>query len=142
MIGGIQSIAAGLVNTGAASWLVNTVMSDAATWSGMVTNVIASALTSILHVIIPTGPAVVGLALVAMVEVAGIASLSAASFALITAFWSNVTYLLPIDTVPLITFGKGYYKMSDMIKAGIVPNIIMILAAALLIPALANLLGY
>ena len=142
MIGGIQSIAAGLVNTGAASWLVNTVMAGAAFWPGMVTNVIASALTSLLHVIIPTGPAVVGLALVAMVEVAGIASLSAASFAMITAFWSNVTYLLPIDTVPLITFGKGYYKMSDMIKAGIVPNIIMILVAALLVPALANLLGY
>jgi len=70
------------------------------------------------------------------------ASISPVTFLLITSFWAGVHLILPIDTVPLITFSTGYYKLTDMIKAGIVPMISMIFVTALLIPIIVRALGY
>lgn len=142
MIGGIQSVAAGLVATGAANWLVMTTMSGAAEWNAMVTTGVASATAAVLHVIVPTGPAIIGIALLPLLEVAKLASLSPVPFMLITAFWSGVHLLLPIDTVPLITFSTGYYKFTDMVRAGWLPMLVMVVMTTLLIPIMAGWLGY
>ncbi|MEM5817257.1 MAG: transporter, partial [Desulfitobacterium hafniense] len=52
-----------------------------------------------------------------------------------------ITFLLPLDCVPLITYGKGYYKMVDMVKAGIIPTIAVILVSAFILPPLGALIG-
>ena len=142
MIGGIQSVAAGLVATGAATWIVQSTMSGAATWPAFVTTLVASATAAVLHVIVPTGPAIIPLALLPLLEVANLAALSPVTFMLITAFWAGVHLLLPIDTVPLITFSTGYYKLTDMIKAGWFPMVVMILVTTMLIPVIVRALGH
>lgn len=142
MIGGIQSVAAGLVATGAANWIVMSTMANAADWPPMLTTVVASATAAFLHVVVPTGPAIVGLALIPLVEVANMASLSPVAFMLITAFWSGVHLLLPIDTVPLITFSTGYYRVIDMVRAGWFPMLALVLVTSLLIPPIVGWLGY
>jgi len=77
-----------------------------------------------------------------LVEVANLAGLSPVTFLFITAFWSGVHLLLPIDTVPLITFSTGYYKLTDMVKAGWFPMVAMIIVTTLLIPVMVRFLGY
>jgi sodium-dependent dicarboxylate transporter 2/3/5 len=58
------------------------------------------------------------------------------------AFWSAITFVLPLDCVPLITLGLGYYKMTDFVKAGWLPTIVLIAYTTLVLPVLAKMLGY
>lgn len=140
MIGGVQSIAAGILGTGAAAWLVNSTLAGAVHWPVALTLLVASALAAILHVIVPTGPAVVGLALIPFIGVANLTGINPITITFIVVWWSGVTYLLPIDTVPLITYGYKYYRIPDMFKAGILPTIIMTGIAAAMIPFLVGLI--
>ena len=48
-------------------------------------------------------------------------------------------YLLPLDTVPLITYSKGYYSMTDMAKSTIFLQLAMIALCALWLPLLSGL---
>lgn len=43
-------------------------------------------------------------------------------------------YLFPIDTIPLITYTAGYYKMTDMPKETIWMQLAFILLATLWLP--------
>jgi sodium-dependent dicarboxylate transporter 2/3/5 len=36
------------------------------------------------------------------------------------AMCSNCSWILPLDPIALLTFGRGYYTVGDMIKAGLV----------------------
>lgn len=143
MIGGVNALAAAIVSTGAADWLVNTLMSGAADWAPITVFLAVSAICCFLHILIPSGPAVAGLATVPMIAVAVNCGISPVYLAMIVAFWGAVTYMLPIDAVPLLTYGYGYYTIKDMVtRSGIFNSIVMIIIAALLIPALAGILGY
>jgi len=50
------------------------------------------------------------------------------------AFCAGNCYLFPLDTVQLLTYSKGYYKMTDMARATIFMQIIMIIILAFWIP--------
>jgi sodium-dependent dicarboxylate transporter 2/3/5 len=142
MIGGVNALAASILQTGAAGWLVGATMSGAGAWPTVIVILVVSALTCVLHILIPSGPAVAGLAVVPMISVATMCGISPTVLAVLTAFWGGVTFLLPIDAVPLLTYRYGYYKMTDMIKSGWIISIIMIVVAALFIPPVLGLLGY
>ena len=142
MVGGVNTLAAGILGTGAAGWIVSSVMSGAAVWPPMLTLILISAIAAGLHILIPSGPAVAGLAVIPMIEVAYLADINFIAVAVITAFWSGVTFMLPIDAVPLLTYGSGYYKMTDMMKTGWLPTVVLIFITAFFIPPVMGLLGY
>jgi len=48
-------------------------------------------------------------------------------------------YLLPLDTVPLITYSKGYYSMTEMMKSTFLLQISMIILCSVWLPLLSNL---
>lgn len=50
-------------------------------------------------------------------------------------------YLLPLDTVPLITYSKGYYSMTDMAKSTAFLQLAMIILCALWLPLIGGLVG-
>ncbi|MDR2028629.1 MAG: anion permease [Treponema sp.] len=142
MIGGVGALAAGVLSTGAASWIIDALLANAASWPTLVTLICISATTCFLHILIPSGPAVVGLTAIPMISVALICGISPAAAAVITAFWGGVTFVLPMDSVPLLTYRYGYYKMIDMVKSGIPASLILILVVALGAPPILRLLGY
>jgi sodium-dependent dicarboxylate transporter 2/3/5 len=136
MIGGVNAMAAGVLSTGAASWLVNTVFGNADTWPTVLILIGASVLGCLLHLVIPSGPAVAGLAILPMIEMCQNIGYDPFTVAMIVTFWCNVTMLLPTDAVPVLTYGYGYYTMGDMLKFGIVPSIICIVFVALIMPVM------
>ncbi len=141
MIGGVNAVAAGIMSTGAATWIVDSVMGGAANWSYPMLAGVTATVMAILHAICPVGPAICGMA---TVPISGLATLIGGSpvvLTIIVAFGAGITFLLPLDCVPLITYGKGYYKMADMIKAGIIPTIAVILVSAFFLPVLGTLIG-
>lgn len=142
LIGGVQALAAGILNNGAAEWLVNTTMAGAAEWGATLTSLGASTLMAFLHVIIPVGPAIVGMSTPPIAGLATISGASAAALTVMVAMMAAITFILPIDCVPLLTYGEGHYTMPEYVKAGIIPTIALILYCTLLLPIIAGLLGY
>lgn len=141
LIGGVQALATGILKTGAGIWIVKSTMAGAGSWGDTITNLAASVLMTILHMIIPVGPAIVGMSTAPIVSLAPIAGTSAGGLTIMVAIMSATAFLLPIDCVPLITYSKGYYSFTDYIKAGVFPTIILILYCGLILPHLARLVG-
>jgi sodium-dependent dicarboxylate transporter 2/3/5 len=50
-------------------------------------------------------------------------------------FSASCAFLLPLDAVPLVTYGKGYYRMFDMLLPGAIVTIawVVVQTALLLI---------
>jgi sodium-dependent dicarboxylate transporter 2/3/5 len=142
MIGGVGALAQAILDSGAATWLVNTLLAGATSWSPIIVYIVISAVICILHILIPSGPAVVGLAVMPMIVLSQNAGVSPIAAAIITAFWGGVTFMLPMDAVPMLTYGYGYYKIPDMLKSGWLPTILIVFLAGLFIPFALGLLGY
>jgi len=142
LIGGVGAIAAAASATGAASWLINTVLADAVNWSPVVVLIAISAVACVMHVLCPSGPAVAGLLCAPMIILAQNTGVSVTGTAAIAAFWGAVTFMLPTDAVPMFTYAYGYYSVKDMVKNGWLPSIIMIVFVAIAIPFAMGLLGY
>ena len=142
LIGGVGAIAAAASATGAASWLINTVLADAVNWSPVVVLIAISAVACVMHVLCPSGPAVAGLLCAPMIILAQNTGVSITGTAAIAAFWGAVTFMLPTDAVPMFTYAYGYYSVKDMVKNGWLPSIIIIVFVAVSIPFAMGLLGY
>lgn len=142
LIGGVQSLAAGILNTGAADWMVSSFITVAAQWGSVLTTAAASTLMAFMHVIIPVGPAIAGMSVIPMAGVASSIGANPVVYVMLTAFMSGITFLLPIDCVPLITYSRGYYSMGNFIRAGWFPTVVLILLCTFLLPPLAALAGY
>jgi sodium-dependent dicarboxylate transporter 2/3/5 len=142
LIGAIQAMAGGISATGAANWIVATTMADAAAWSSLQVMLIVSLLCAVLHMIIPTGPAVAAVAIMPFLGLAATTGYNPISIAMIVAFWSATVYVFPFDAVPCLTFGYRYYSIIDMIKNGLPTTLICVFVAAIIIPFFTELFGF
>ena len=120
LVGGVGAMAEAALSTGAASWIITSTLGGAAGWS----------------------PAVAGLAVAPIIMLAQTAGASPVALAVITAFWSGVTFLLPTDAVPMFTYGFHYYSITDMMKEGWVPSLVFVVFVAFAIPFMTGILGY
>jgi len=68
-------------------------------------------------IIIPVGPSVVMFLAVPLIVLAQSMGINPALVILVLAMAACQCYLLPLDTIPLITYGSGYYSMLDMPKS-------------------------
>lgn len=142
LIGGVGSLAAAAGSTGAAAWLIDAVLGGASAWSPFVVALAVSAVSCGMHVLNPSGPAVAGIIVAPMIILAQKAGVSITGMAMIAAFWSGVTFMLPTDAVPMFTYAYGYYTIKDMLKNGWIPSIILIVFVAIAIPFMTGVLGY
>ena len=141
MVGSVGALADAALNTGAAKWLVTTTLGGATTWKPLMVFLMISFLVCIIHILIPSGPAVAGLAVVPIVELALAAGVNPVAAAILVSFWSAVTFVLPTDAVPMFTYKFKYYGFGDMMKSGIPISIVIAVLVAVLIPWAAGILG-
>lgn len=66
-------------------------------------------------------------------------SLELLFFMMAAALCAGNCYLLPLDTVPLITYAKGYYSMTDMAKSTLFLQIAMVILSAIWLPIIGGL---
>ena len=146
LVGGVGAMADACVATNAAGWIITTCLGGAASWSPLTVCIAVSALICVLHWLCPSGPAVAGFAvppiimLAQMVDPGNVAL--AVTLAIITAYWSGVTFLLPTDAVPMFTYGFRYYTIGDMVKQGWVPSLVFVFIVGLAVPMIVKILGY
>jgi sodium-dependent dicarboxylate transporter 2/3/5 len=141
MVGSVGALADATLATGAAKWLITVTLGGATSWPAFAIFLLISFLVCCIHILIPSGPAVAGLAVVPIVELAVLAKINPAGSAILVSFWSAVTFVLPTDAVPMFTYKFKYYSFSDMIKTGVPASIFVAVLVAILIPGACALLG-
>jgi len=101
-----------------------------------------SAFTVVIHLILPINPVIVTVLIPPLALLAKSTGVNPALYALPVAFTASCAFLLPMDAVPLVTFGKGYYKMFDMLPPGSVLSVLWVIFMTLLLIAIGPMLGY
>ena len=141
LIGCVQSIAGGIKEQGAASWLFGATVGKLAVSAFAVVAATAIALP-LMRLIIPVGPALIAISLIPLAAMGPSMGVSAAVFAVIIAFNANSTFLLGVDSNNMMTFKYNQWKMADFFKAGIIPTIAMVVLHATILAPIVSMLGY
>jgi len=61
---------------------------------------------------------------------------------LVAAIAGNACFLLPLDTVPLLTYGKGYYSIKDIFISSLPIQIFMVIIMALWLTVIGYSFGW
>jgi sodium-dependent dicarboxylate transporter 2/3/5 len=143
MIGGVTSLGQASSRTGLAKWIADSTLSGLADWNIVLVIALISAFIVVIHLMLPINPVIV-VAMIPPIMVLGqAAGVNPALYALPVIFTASCAFLLPLDAVPLVTYGKGYYKMFDMFIPGLVISavwVVVMTAVLLLIGPLVGLI--
>jgi sodium-dependent dicarboxylate transporter 2/3/5 len=120
MIGSVTSLGQASVKTGLAEWLVQATMSGITDWPLFWLIAFISLLTVLIHLPLPIAPVVNAVLIPPIAALALSMEIDPVILVLPVAFTASCAFLLPLDAVPLITYAKGYYRMWDMLKPGII----------------------
>lgn len=142
MIIGVGIISTALVKTGLATWFVNTVLAGAAAWPFFLVVFVMCFITFILHIAIPVGPPCCSVAVPLLCALAAITGVNPAVIAAIGGVYGGVTTVLPIDSIQMICYEKGWISMGEWVKKAWVSTFILVVVGTFYLPAITALLGY
>lgn len=141
LIGSVQSIAAGVRDSGGANWLFSQMFGSlTVTATPLVT--LAAGFLPLLKILIPIGPAFIAIALIPLAEMAPMLGISPVVFAIMVGVNASTTFIMGIDSCNLLSYRYRFWTLVDFFKAGIVPTIAMILLHATILVPLVSLAGY
>ncbi|HHX75345.1 MAG TPA: sodium:sulfate symporter, partial [Firmicutes bacterium] len=96
----------------------------------------------LLLIVVPVAPALIPLLSVPLVGLANNMGITPVMPMMVLGLTVANCYLLPLDTVPLITYMTGYYKMLEMPKATAFIQVILAATVAVCVPFSLKILGY
>ena len=131
LLGTMISIGNVITSSGLNKWIAEIIFPQSFPSSTVIVIAFICLMTFLLLIPIPVAPALI--AMLSAPLVAFCTKVGASPALVMAAFGLCACncYLLPLDTVPLITYSTGYYKMFDMPKATVWIQIIMIAVCSL-----------
>jgi len=141
LVGAVTSLGVVSRDTGLAQWLVDSLLSGLVAWHMVAILIVISAFTVVVHLMLPINPVIPVVMIPPLMLLGDAAGLNPALFALPVIFTASCAFLLPLDAVPLVTYGKGYYKMFDMLPAGTVISIAWVIVMTVLLVVIGPLIG-
>jgi sodium-dependent dicarboxylate transporter 2/3/5 len=142
MIGSVTSLGAASVSTGLAKWLVDSALGGLAPLDPVWIIAAVSAFTVVIHFVIPIAPVINSVLIPPIVLLAVASGHNPALYAIPVAFTASCAFLLPIDAVSLVTFSRGYYRMLDMLRPGVIVSIVWVIWMTILLMLLGPRLGF
>ncbi|AOY77837.1 SLC13 family permease [Clostridium formicaceticum] len=141
LVGTIISVGNALVANGVSNWIAATVLPDAIYLPvyGLVF-IVAMVVFSML-IFVPVAPALISMLVAPLIDLAGAANISPVLMIMTLGLCVANCYLLPLDTVPLLTYMTGYYKISEMSKSTGLIQICMIMVVTIWLPLALSILG-
>lgn len=124
LVGAANALGMIIWETGGALWIANACLGGVGSLPLPVMIAAIAMFTVAIHLLIPIAPALIAVLLPAMVALANNIGLSPALLALPMGFSASASLLLPIETITLVTYPAGYYRMFDMFRPGIVISVI------------------
>jgi sodium-dependent dicarboxylate transporter 2/3/5 len=141
MIGGVTSLGVLSANSGLAKWLVDAALGGIASWPLAMVLAAISAFIVVVHVPVPVNPAIVAAMVPPIVLLAATGGHNPALYGLPVVFTASCAFLLPLDAVPLVTYGKGYYRMFDMLLPGAIISVAWVVLMTVLLLVIGPLIG-
>lgn len=142
MIGGVTSLGAASSQSGLAKWLVDASLGYAQNWDPLPVIALISAFTVVIHLLLPIAPVINAVLIPPIALLAVSAGHNPALYGLPVAFTASCAFLLPLDAVALVTYGKGYYRMLDMLGPGALISVCWVAWMTILIRYLGPALGF
>ena len=115
-----------ITSSGLAGWIADVVFPSSFSASLPVALSFMCVLTFLLLIPIPVAPALVAMLSASIVTFSQRAGVSPVLMMAAFGLCACNCYLLPLDTVPLITYSTGYYKMFDMPRATLWIQLLMV----------------
>ena len=143
MIMCILSVAHFIVETGAGDWMINGLVAVMPTGDGawIIIMLALAAFGGIFHNVVPVGTACAAVFAYPFGIIATQMGIPMGVMVLLVAWQASFAYALPIDLVPVQTYNTGYYKMSDMVKVGVIMTIIEVILVSTFMPIAASFCG-
>lgn len=143
LVGSVIGISTAM-NTNGIGTAMATAISSAlpADISAMVMIGISAIIIFVCLIINPVASSLVPLILPVLITVALGAGVSPSLITLVAAVCACNCYLLPLDTVSLITYSKGYYSMTDMLKCTLWLQLLLVVLCSLWLPLMGNVFGF
>ena len=139
---GFVSLSSVLAKNGVTEWILNCFTNVLPPNAGLtfIISILGIFICASL-LIISNGPALISIFGVPIIGVAAALGFNPILLVLPLAFYTTYSYVLPIDSISLITYASGNYKMGDMAKVGILLTISAIIIMSLWIPMVGKFLG-
>lgn len=142
MIGSVTSLGAVSASSGLAPWLVGATLGGMEAWPVSAVLAAVSAFIVVVHLVVPVNPAIVAAMIPPIVLLATSTGQNPALYGVPVVFTASSAFLLPLDAVPLVTYGKGYYRMFDMFLPGAIISAAWVALLTLLLLLLGPALGW
>ena len=131
----------GLLRTnGVVKWLTSIMDLSSIATSDFVFVFVLALIGFLILIVMPVGPTLVTTLAVPLVAVAAAANMSPVMLICTTVMCATCCFLFPIDVVPLLTYGYGYYEMADMPKSNAIIQVILCLLSAIWLPVICGML--
>ncbi|MBM3819621.1 MAG: DASS family sodium-coupled anion symporter [Acidimicrobiia bacterium] len=140
LVGGVTSLGAAAGATGLAKYLVAS-LPDMTMWSVAAVIALISVVTVFIHLPLPVNPAIVGVLIPPIALLAISSGQNPALYTLPVVFMTSCALLLPLDSVTVITYAKGYYRMTDMVVPGLIISVVWVLVMTAMMVWVAPLTG-
>jgi sodium-dependent dicarboxylate transporter 2/3/5 len=134
MTGAVLCVGNIIITSGAAKLLSDTFFSVHGSSSYAVMIFKIAVFIGILQLLIPNGPAVISTAAPPIILAALELNLNPAILAIPLTVLASWTIIIPLSSVPLITYSTGYYRITDIGKVGIPVLIIVTLIMMVWVP--------
>ena len=137
LVGCVLSISTAMINNGVSAAIANAIPAMQA--SSFLLIAFVAALIFVALIFIPVATSMIPIMAIPLIALAQGAGVSPALIMMTAGICACNCYLLPLDTVPLITYAKGYYSMTDMAKSTVWLQIACILLCALWLPVVGGI---
>lgn len=134
---------AGMIATGAMTWLVNAVFGPFGALPIVVIMIFVAVFSCVLHNILPAGAAVAGLLTIPVCGLVASVGGNVTAAIFMCAVFSSAAFLLPLDLCVYVAYSsdRKYFSPIDELKVGWAPSIAAIAMTAVVIPAVCGLMG-
>lgn len=134
MIGSVLCVGNLILKNGVADWLAGAFFNVGPGTSIVLLILQLAFFMYIMQLVLPNAPAVITSTTLPVTIVAAALGINAAILVIPLCIFSSWTMILPLSAVPMMTYSKGFYSMTDIGKAGIPILVILALLLALWIP--------
>lgn len=139
LVGSVISIAGAMIDNGVSAAIANAI--PAMNVSLPILLAFTAVLIFVTLIVIPVASSMIPIMAVPLIAIATGSGASPVLIMMAAALCAGNCYLLPLDTVPLITYAKGYYSMTDMAKSTAFLQVAMAILTALWLPIIGVLFG-
>jgi len=126
IVGASNALAMLLSKHGAAEWISNVFLGGFQNSSLLILMFVVTTFGLFIHFLVPVGSAVLSVCIPIVAVLAAKAGANPLYLILILGYTSKCIFLLPLDPIPMTTFGYGYWKLTDMTRVGVIIAVLWI----------------